>query len=161
MTLPGLYLAVTNFHTQILPTTLILSFAAARQGVPFPSVVEVILMELSFELLRGGGHPSAGSNGKYDRDRRWIDHRTGSSGSEYCKPGRGDRHCLYGTLFLCNTKRGICRSLPYSQILFIGMCAWLGFFGFLIALLAIFLHLASLKSFGIPYLMPFAGSRSD
>ncbi len=48
MTLPGLYLAVTNFHTQILPTTLILSFAAARQGVPFPSVVEVILMELSF-----------------------------------------------------------------------------------------------------------------
>ena len=44
--------------------------------------------------------------------------RQGSSGSEYCKPGRGDRHCLYGTLFLCNTKRGICRGLPYSQILF-------------------------------------------
>lgn len=30
MTLPGLYLAVTNFHTQILPTTLLLSFADAR-----------------------------------------------------------------------------------------------------------------------------------
>ncbi len=40
MTMPGLYLAVTNFHTQILPTTLLLSFAAARQGVPFPAVVE-------------------------------------------------------------------------------------------------------------------------
>ena len=44
------------------------------------------------------------------------------------------------------------------KFFFIGMCAWLGFFGFLIALLAIFLHLASLKSFGIPYLMPFAGA---
>ena len=52
MSLPGLYLAVTNFHTQILPTTLLLSFAANRQGVPFPAVVEVLLMELSFELLR-------------------------------------------------------------------------------------------------------------
>ena len=42
MTLPGLYLAVTNFHTQILPTTLLLSFADARSGVPFPAVIEVI-----------------------------------------------------------------------------------------------------------------------
>ena len=39
MTLPGLYLAVTNFHTQILPTTLLLSFADARSGVPFPAVI--------------------------------------------------------------------------------------------------------------------------
>ncbi len=46
MTLPGLYLAVTNFHTQILPTTLLLSFADARSGVPFPAVIEVIIMEL-------------------------------------------------------------------------------------------------------------------
>src|SRR5699024_10216822 len=55
MVLPGLYLAVTNFHTQILPTNLLLSFAAARQGVPFPGVVELLLMELSFELLREAG----------------------------------------------------------------------------------------------------------
>lgn len=47
MTLPGLYLAVTNFHTQILPTSLMLSFAEARAGVPFPAVVEVLIMELS------------------------------------------------------------------------------------------------------------------
>lgn len=55
MILPGLYLAMTNFHTQLLPTKLLLSFAAARQGVPFPGVVEVLLMELSFELLRRPG----------------------------------------------------------------------------------------------------------
>ena len=52
MTLPGLYLAVTNFHTQILPTPLLLSFWEARIGVPFPAALEVILMEISFELLR-------------------------------------------------------------------------------------------------------------
>ena len=52
LTLPAFYLAITNFHTQILPTSLLLSFANAREGVPFPAVLEVLLMELSFELLR-------------------------------------------------------------------------------------------------------------
>ena len=64
MTLPGFYLAVTNFHTQILPTTLLLSFAEARQGVPFPAVVEVLIMELSFELLREAGVRLPGAMGR-------------------------------------------------------------------------------------------------
>lgn len=63
MTLPGLYLAVTNFHTQILPTTLLMSFADARSGVPFPAVIEVIIMELSFELLREAGVRLPGAMG--------------------------------------------------------------------------------------------------
>ena len=63
MALPGLYLAVTNFHTQILPTTLLLSFAEARAGVPFPAVIEVLLMELSFELLREAGVRLPGTMG--------------------------------------------------------------------------------------------------
>ena len=61
MTIPGLYLAVTNFHTQILPTTLLLSFAAAREGVPFPAMVEILLMEIAFELLREAGVRLPGS----------------------------------------------------------------------------------------------------
>lgn len=54
---------MTNFHTQILPTTLLLSFAANRQGVPFPAVVEVLLMELTFELLREAGVRLPGAMG--------------------------------------------------------------------------------------------------
>lgn len=51
----SLYLAVICFHTQILPTNLLLSFAEARKGVPFPSIIEVLLMELAFELIREAG----------------------------------------------------------------------------------------------------------
>ena len=53
--LPGLYLAVVRFHTQILPANLILSFAEAREGVPFSSVAELVFLELSFELIREAG----------------------------------------------------------------------------------------------------------
>ena len=53
--LSGTYLAVIGFHTMILPTNLILSFAESRQGVPFPSLLEVLFMELAFELIREAG----------------------------------------------------------------------------------------------------------
>ena len=53
--LPGLYLAVTGYHPQILPTNLILSMAEARRGVPFPAMIEVLLLEISFELMREAG----------------------------------------------------------------------------------------------------------
>ena len=55
VSLPGLYLAVMVLHPQILPTNLILALKEARAGVPFPSMLEVLFMELAFELLREAG----------------------------------------------------------------------------------------------------------
>ena len=51
----GGYLAVTGFHTQVLPTKLLLAFAEARKGVPFPGILEILLMEFAFELIREAG----------------------------------------------------------------------------------------------------------
>ena len=44
------------------------------------------------------------------------------------------------------------------KFFFIGICAWLGFFGFLAGLLAVLIHLSHLKSFGVPYLMPYVAA---
>lgn len=53
--LPGMYIAVTSFHQEILPTELLFSILAARQDVPFPIIFELLIMEFSFELIREGG----------------------------------------------------------------------------------------------------------
>ena len=53
--LPGSYVALTSFHQEILPTELLFSILAARQYVPFPIIVEILIMELSFELIREAG----------------------------------------------------------------------------------------------------------
>ena len=53
--LPGTYLAITNFHHEMIPTDLLLAIEASREKVPFPSVVEILLMEISFELIREAG----------------------------------------------------------------------------------------------------------
>lgn len=53
--LPGLYIAITNFHREIIPTELLYSILSSRQSVPFPIIVEILIMEISFEIIREAG----------------------------------------------------------------------------------------------------------
>lgn len=50
--LPGLYVAITSFHIEIIPTELLYSILAARESVPFPVIFEILIMEISFEIIR-------------------------------------------------------------------------------------------------------------
>ena len=52
---PALYIAVTSFHSEILPSELLMSIAASREGVPFPSFIEAMIMEITLQLLREAG----------------------------------------------------------------------------------------------------------
>lgn len=53
--LPGLYVAITNYHHELIPTELLFTMVAARNSVPFPIIVEILIMEISFELIREAG----------------------------------------------------------------------------------------------------------
>ena len=158
MALPGLYLAVTNFHTQILPTPLLLSFWEARIGVPFPAALEVILMELSFELLREAGVRLPGAMGN----------TIGIVGGLIIGQAAVDANIVSPIVVIVVAFTALCSfSIPNEEFAFsfrilkfflIIMSAWLGFFGLLVGLFVILIHLSRLKSFGIPYLMPFVGA---
>jgi len=50
--LPGIYIAITTYHQELLPTELLFAIVASRELVPFPLLFEIILMEISFELIR-------------------------------------------------------------------------------------------------------------
>ena len=158
MTLPGFYLAVTNFHTQILPTTLLLSFAEARQGVPFPAVVEVLIMEISFELLREAGVRLPGAMGN----------TIGIVGGLIIGQAAVEANLVSPIVVIVISFTALCSfAIPNEEFatafrilkfFFIALCAWLGYFGMLLGLLAVLTHLSHLTSFGIPYLMPFVGA---
>lgn len=53
--LPALYLAIVNFHQEMLPTALMMAISSTRETVPVPVVAEVLLMEGMFELIREAG----------------------------------------------------------------------------------------------------------
>ena len=50
--LPGLYISITSFHIEIIPTELLYSILASRGSVPFPIIFEILIMEISFEIIR-------------------------------------------------------------------------------------------------------------
>ena len=50
--LPGVYIAITNFHQELIPTELLYAIISSREFVPFPILFEVLVMEFSFELIR-------------------------------------------------------------------------------------------------------------
>lgn len=158
MTMPGFYLAVTNFHTQILPTSLLLSFAEARKGVPFPAVIEVLIMEISFELLREAGVRLPGAMGN----------TIGIVGGLIIGQAAVEANLVSPIVVIVISFTALCSfAIPNEEFatafrilkfFFIAVCAWLGFFGLLVGLLLVLIHLAGLKSFGIPYLMPFVAA---
>lgn len=53
--LPGLYIAITSFHREIIPTELLYTILGSRQSVPFPIIFEILILELSFEIIREAG----------------------------------------------------------------------------------------------------------
>ena len=53
--LPGFYIAITTYHQEVIPSELLFAIAGAREGIPFPIIFEIIIMEISFELIREAG----------------------------------------------------------------------------------------------------------
>ena len=50
--LPGLYIAVCNFHQELILTDLLLAIAGTREKVPFTMLLELLIMEIAFEIIR-------------------------------------------------------------------------------------------------------------
>ena len=55
MLLPGIYIAIVNYHRGMLPTDLLIAIAKSQENVPFPALFEILLLEISFELIREAG----------------------------------------------------------------------------------------------------------
>lgn len=53
--LPGLYISITSFHREIIPTELLYTILGSRQSVPFPIIFEILILEISFEIIREAG----------------------------------------------------------------------------------------------------------
>ena len=156
LALPGLYIAVTTFHPNMLPMVLTFKMAAAREAIPFPAVMEVLMMEFAFELLREAGirlpRPVGSSIGIIGG--LIIGDAAVSAG--IVSPIVVIIVALTGIASFAVPSYSLVAAFRLSKFLIIALSAALGLLGFWIALLLLLIHLASLKSFGLPYLFPFA-----
>lgn len=153
---PSLYIAITTYHQEMLPTTLLLTVAAAREGIPFPALVEVFLMEVFFEALREAGV----------RLPRQVGQAVSIVGALVIGEAAVRAGIASAPVVIIVASTGIASfifprfnlgiAIRMLRFPIMVMAGTLGLFGIMIALIAILIHLCALRSFGTPYLEPVA-----
>ena len=153
--LPGLYLAVIRFHTQILPANLILSFAQARAGVPFSSVAELLILELSFELIREAGVRVPGSLGNAIGIVGGLIIGDAAVSANLVSPIVVIIVALTALGAMVIPNEEFASAFRLLKYLFLVLGGFLGIFGIVLGGYFVVAHLAGLLCFGMPYLSPF------
>ena len=156
--LPGIYIAITSFHQEILPTELLFSILAARENVPFPIIFELLLMEFSFELIRESGL----------RVPSLIGSTIGIVGALILGDAAVNAGIVSPILIIIVAITGIASfAIPdfafgfhvrIFRFYFIALGFVAGFLGIGVGLFTYITALCSLKSFGVPYTTPLSPS---
>lgn len=156
---PALYISFISFHPGLIPTELAISIIEARQGVPFPSLIEALILEISIEILREAGI----------RLPKPIGPAMGIVGGLIIGEAAVQAGIVSPFLVIVVAVTAISSfSIPmYSAgitlriLRFVGMlfAAALGMFGTILFFILICSHLTKLKSFGVPYVTPISPFR--
>ncbi|MFD1736482.1 spore germination protein [Bacillus salitolerans] len=153
---PSAYIAVTTFHQEMLPTTLLISLAAQREGVPFPAFVEALLMEITFEIIREAGI----------RMPRAVGSAISIVGALVLGQAAVEAGIVSATMVIVVSLTAISSfvlpefnlsiSIRILRFMFMILAASFGLFGIILGLIVMITHLVNLRSFGVPYLTPMA-----
>ncbi len=157
--LPSLYVALIHFNPELIPSDLLVAIAHTRVQVPFPAIWELLLMELMIEIFREAGV----------RLPKPLGQTVGIVGGIVIGEAAVQANIVGPiTLIVVGITAMASFSTPhYSmafsfrllRLLLIIGAGFFGLFGLVLGYIFILLHLSSLKSFGVPYLVPFAPTK--
>lgn len=152
--LPGLYLAITLFHQEIIPTYLLYSISASRENVPFPSLVELLLMDLSFEMIREAGLRMPGPIGSTLGIVGGLILGQAAVSAKIVSPIMIIIIAITGIGSFATADYSLSWSFRIMRLVFIALASFMGFYGIAIGIFIYALMLATQKSFGVPFLSP-------
>lgn len=159
--LPSIYIAITNFHQEMIPTDLLLAIEASREKVPFQSIIELVAMELSFELIREAGirvpgpiGPTLSIVGALILGQAAVEANIVSPILIIVIAITG-----IGSFAIPNYQMGY--SVRILRFIFIILGAMAGFIGITFGVFLLGIWSASVKSFGVPFMSPIGPRTSD
>jgi hypothetical protein len=154
--LPSVYVAILTYHQEMIPTKLFLSMARSREEIPFPAIVEGFIMEVTFEALREAGVrlPKQVGAAVSIVGALVIGQAAVSAGIVSAPMVMVVSITGIASFMIPRYTAGIAlRMLRFPIMLLAGT---LGLLGVMLGVIATFVHLCTLRSFGVPYLSPMA-----
>lgn len=154
---PALFVALTTFHQELIPTSLLFTMAAAREGIPFTAFSETVVMLITFEVLREAGL----------RLPRAVGQTISIVGALVMGDAAVAAGLVGAPLVITVAFTAVCAFVvpvlnnqqTVLRWIFLLLAGMMGGLGIALGGIMLFVHLVSAKSFGFPYLSPFAPLR--
>ncbi|MCR2804597.1 spore germination protein [Paenibacillus sp. SCIV0701] len=159
LTLPSIYIALSTFHPELIPTVLLLAILNAREGIPLPAFFEALLMEFFFELMREAGVRLPRPVGSAVSIVGALVIGDAAISAGIASPIMVIVVALTGIASFSLPQYGMAIALRILRFPLMISAAMLGGFGMMICFLFILLHLCKLRSIGQPYLAGMAPLR--
>lgn len=158
---PSLYISFVSFHQGMIPTKLALSIMGTREGVPFPAIIEALIMEIAIEILREGGL----------RLPKPIGPAMGIVGGLVIGEAAVQAGIVSPILVIVVALTAISSftvpqysaGITFRMLRFAAMffAAVFGLYGVVLFFLFLCSHLVRLKSFGVPFITPIVPYRAS
>lgn len=151
---PALYVALMTFNPEIIPDELLISLAIQREGVPFPTAIEVLLFVIIFEILREADIHSPTVSGSAMNIVGALVLGDAAVTAGIVSPIVVIIIAITSISELVFYEVDMTNAVRQWRILFILSALSLGIIGFVSMLFIFLTKLASLESLGVPYLTP-------
>lgn len=151
---PSVYIAAITFHQEMIPTPLLISLAASREGVPFPTFIEALLMEATFELLREAGIRMPRAVGQAVSIVGALVLGQAAVQAGIVSPQMVIIVAITGIASFSTPAYDLAISVRLIRFVLMMLAASFGFYGISLGFIMLIAHLNSLRSFGVPYLAP-------
>lgn len=158
---PAFYIALSTFHHEMLPTNLLISLAAQREGIPFPAIFEAILMEVTLEILREAGIRLPVAVGQTISIVGALVIGQAAVEAGFVSPAMVIVVSITAISNFIIPSYNLAISIRILRFIFMICAAIFGLYGIAIGLFALSVHLCSLRSFGVPYMAPLAPYNSQ
>ncbi|ANC76511.1 hypothetical protein ABE65_006735 [Fictibacillus phosphorivorans] len=158
---PSIYIALTTFHQAMIPTTLLFGIAAQREGVPFPAIAEALVMEITFEILREAGIRMPRAVGVAVSIVGALVLGQAAVQAGLVSPAMVIVVGITAVASFAIPSFAVATSARLLRFPLMLISSVFGFYGLTLALIVIIAHLSSLRSFGYPYLSPFAPIQTE
>jgi spore germination protein KA len=155
--LPAVYVAVTVYHQEMLPTKLMLSIIRTRQDVPFSTAAEILGMLLAFELLQEAGLRLPKSVGETVSIIGALIVGQSAVEAKVISPIVVIVVALAGICGYTTPNQDLAAALRLCRLALVLLGLGLGIFGLVFGLILLTYYLCTLESFGTAYLAPFCG----
>lgn len=156
--LPALYVALVSYHPELIPSQLLFTITSAREGIPFPSLVEALIISFFYEVLQEAG----------TRLPQKISQTIGIVGGIIIGQIAVMAGLVTPIMVIVISLTGICAFTIPNYSFAIGLrilrfaaifaAAILGLYGIILIFIMIYIHMANLRSIGVPYTQSFASN---